>query len=609
MTPTQSLSTVNDLFARVAASANPRAILWQDELGRWQPISSDKIYQRVRAIAAALFDWGIKKGDRVAIIAENRWEWAITDFATLAIGAVNVPIYPTLTGEQIGILIKDAGCRVAFVSTAQQFEKLNSVRAGSSLEHIVVMDSAATPKGAASFRELLDDADTRGTQRDAEFDELVRSIVPADLATIIYTSGTTGEPKGVVLTHGNIASNLNYAAREYEFGPSDTCISFLPLSHITARALDYTMYRSGAQIVYCSQFDKLPLAMREVKPSVFVGVPRVYEKIRQEVERRAALSPVKKRMLRWAVGAGAAHVDTTYGGQQPSSTVWKLADKLVFAKVREAFGGRVRVFVSGGAPLGIDTARWFASVGIAVWEGYGLTETSPVIALNSAPNHRMGAVGKPVPNIELKFAEDGELLVRGPSVFGGYWQKPSADSPTPTGWKRDCFDAEGWFQTGDIAHLDADNFLYITDRKKELLKTSGGKLVAPQPIENKLKSNLLVAQAALVGDRHKFISALISPNFAALEEWAHRHGINAPSRKQLVSNPRVVALYDDIVREVNASLANFETVKRFRVVAEEWSQDSGELTPSMKLKRRVLTERYAAVVDELYADEATARAE
>ena len=354
-------------------------------------------------------------------------------------------------------------------------------------------------------------------------------------------------------------------------------------------------------MAYCSQFDRLPQSMREIRPTVIVGVPRVYEKIRQEVERRAALSPVKKRLLAGAVALGSHHRDVVYGGGQPSSPAWKLAKKLVYSKVHEAFGGRVRVFVSGGAPLGIDTARWFASVGIAVWEGYGLTETSPVIALNSPVSHRMGAVGRPLPNVELKFAEDGELLVRGPAVFSGYWHKPSANA--------ECFDAEGWFKTGDIAHLDGDGFLYITDRKKELLKTSGGKLVAPQPIENKLKTNLLVAQAALVGDRHKFISALISPNFAALEEWGRHHGVEAKTRAELVADSRVVAHYGEIVRDVNVGLANFETVKRFRVVADEWSQDTGELTPSMKLKRRVLTARYAAVVDELYADEATAHGE
>jgi long-chain acyl-CoA synthetase len=601
MTPTSPIKTVNDLFSRIAGRANAAAVLWQDEFNQWQPISNDQFYQRVRALGKALLRWGAQKGDRIALIGENRWEWAVADFATLAIGATNVPIYPTLTGDQMSVLLADAGCRIAIVSTQQQFEKVNAVLEKTNLEKILIMDSAEPPAGAIAFSEVLSGADERGSERDAAFDALGHSVEPDDLATLIYTSGTTGEPKGVMLTHGNIAANQNCAAYEYDFSADDACISFLPLSHITARALDYVMYNSGAQVVYCSQFDKLPLAMREIRPTVIVGVPRVFEKIRQEVERRAGLSPVKKRLLEMAVRLGAQHKDTVYGGGRPSSPMWRLANKLVYSKVLEAFGGRVRIFVSGGAPLGIDTARWFASAGIAVWEGYGLTETSPVIALNSLPNHRMGSVGKPLPNVELKFADDGELLVRGASIFAGYWHKPETTA--------ECVDAEGWFRTGDIGRLDEDGFLYITDRKKELLKTSGGKLVAPQPIENKLKNNVLVAQAALVGDKRKFISALISPNFVALEEWARHHGMEAKGRKELVSDSRVLALYSEIIHDVNSGLANFETIKRFRLVADEWSQESGELTPSMKLKRRVITERYAAAVGELYADEATARAE
>lgn len=602
MTASAPLTTINDLFRHVTAAGNSRAILWQDEFGQWQPISSDQIYQRVRALSTALLSWGAQKGDRIAIIAENRWEWAVTDFATLAIGAVNVPIYPTLTGEQIAVLIKDAGCRIAVVSTRPQFEKLNAVRKQTSLERILIMDSIAPPEGAIAFSEVLNGADGRRSERDPVFDALVRSVRPADLATLIYTSGTTGEPKGVMLTHGNIASNQNIAAAGFNFNSADACISFLPLSHITARALDYVMYTYGAQVAYCSNFDKLPQAMKEVRPTVFVGVPRVYEKIRQAVEQKSAASPIKKRILPWALGVGKKHSDTVYSGAQPSAFLWKLANKLVYGKVREAFGGRVRVFVSGGAPLGIDTAKWFACAGIAVWEGYGLTETSPVIALNTPAGHRMGSVGKPLSNIELKFAEDGELLVRGPSVFQGYYGKPAANA--------ECFGPSGWFRTGDIGHLDDDGFLHITDRKKELLKTSGGKLVAPQPIESKLKNSHLVAQAALVGDKHKFISALISPNFPALEEWArHQSGVAHATRAELVADSRVVALYGEVVRLANSDLANFETVKRFRVVAEEWTQQTGELTPSMKLKRRVITERYAAEIAALYADEASARAE
>ena len=592
------IKTINDLFMRVASAANPRAVLWQDEFNNWLPISSDQIYQRVRAFGTALIKMGAKKGDRIALISENRWEWAVTDFAVLAIGAADVPIYPTLTGEQIAELLRDAGCRIAVVSSRQQFDKLNSVRSQTTLEYIIMMDAPAPPE-AIAFSQFIDDVDARGAERDLVFDSLVRSVGPEDIATLIYTSGTTGEPKGVVLTHGNIAANQNYAALDFGFGPKDACISFLPLSHVTARALDYVMYNAGAQVAYCSAFDKLPQAMREVRPTVIVGVPRVYEKIRQAVEQKAGASPFRKRILSWALHAGSRNSDVVYDGRRPSSLSWKLADRLAYSKVREAFGGRVDTFVSGGAPLGIDTAKWFASVGIALWEGYGLTETSPVIALNTPLRHRMGSTGMPLPNIELKLADDGELLVRGPSVFPGYYQKPAATA--------ECFSNDGFFRTGDIARFDADGFLYITDRKKELLKTSGGKMVAPQPIENKLKNSVFVAQAALVGDRHKFISALLSPNFPVLEDWARAHGIDEKLRAALVAHPRVVALYAEIVREVNGSLANFETLKRFRIVAEEWTQESGELTPSMKLKRRVLTARYAAVIDELYADEATAR--
>ncbi|MGA2351003.1 MAG: long-chain fatty acid--CoA ligase [Terracidiphilus sp.] len=600
MTQNKTLSTINDLFCCVAAAANPRAILWQNEFAQWQPISSDQIYQRVRALGQAFLNWGAHKGDRIALIAENRWEWAITDFAALAIGAVNVPIYPTLTGEQIAALVADAGCRIAVVSTRQQFDKLNAVRKLTSLERILMMDPAA-PQGAMAFSETLAGADARGAERDPVFDALARSVEPKDLATLIYTSGTTGEPKGVALTHGNIAENQNIAAVDFDFGPADALISFLPLSHVTARALDYVMFRYGVQVAYCSKFDKLPQAMHEVRPTVFVGVPRVFEKIREEVERRTALSPVKKRLLAWALHLGADHRNTVYEGRRPSSSMWKLANKLVYSKVREAFGGRVRVFVSGGAPLGIDTIHWFASAGIALWEGYGLTETSPLIALNTPVAHRMGAAGMPLSNLELRVADDGELLVRGPSIFSGYWQKPEANA--------EAFDPEGWFRTGDIAHIDKDGFLFITDRKKELLKTSGGKLVAPQPIENKLKNHLLVAQAALVGDKHKFVSALLAPNFTALEEWAQQHGIQAKNRAELVADSRVVAVYSEIVREVNGTLANFESLKRFRVVPDEWTQESGELTPSMKLKRRAITSRYATLIAALYEDEATARGE
>jgi long-chain acyl-CoA synthetase len=598
------IATVNELFLRVAASNRSRALLWQDESGAWNPISSTQIYQRVRALAKAFQEWGIVRGDRIGLLSENRWEWAVTDFATLAIGAVDVPIYPTLTASQLGELIRDSGCRVMVVSTRAQYDKVVEAHEGSAaqssaLEYVIMMDSASLAPDAISLAALLRGADERGADRDVEFDSLVASARPSDLATLIYTSGTTGEPKGVMLSHGNIAINSSFATREFGFGPDDTCISFLPLSHITARALDYAMFFYGAQIAYCSQFERLPATMKQIRPTVFVGVPRVYEKIRQGVEQKSSVSKVKARILAWAIGVGSRHTDASYDGHPPSSILFKLADRLVYSKIREAFGGRVTSFISGGAPLGMDTSLWFASVGIAVFEGYGLTETSPVIALNSPLVHRMGSVGKPLPNVECRLAPDDELLVRGSSIFQGYWNNPAAT--------KEVVDSEAWFATGDIARIDGDGFLYITDRKKELLKTSGGKLIAPQPIENKLKANVLVGQAALVGDKHKFVSVILSPNFAALEDWARAAGIPAATRRELVADARVTALYAEIVDRVNSTLANFETMKRFRVVAEEWTLDSGELTPSMKLKRRVITERYASLLADLYADEATAR--
>jgi long-chain acyl-CoA synthetase len=319
------------------------------------------------------------------------------------------------------------------------------------------------------------------------------------------------------------------------------------------------------------------------------------------VEQKSAASKLKAKILGWAVSSGAQYRDDIHDGRKPASLTWKIANKLVYSKIAEAFGGRVQRFISGGAPLGVETGNWFASVGISVLEGYGLTETSPVLAINTPGVHRMGSVGKPLPNVECKLAADGELLVRGPGIFQGYWMKQDAT--------KELIDAAGWFCTGDIAKIDDDGFLYITDRKKELLKTSGGKLIAPQPIEGKLKTNMLVGQAALVGDKHKFCSVLISPNFAALEDWARQQGIHARTRQELVSAPQVVAMYGEIVAAVNSKLANFETVKRFRLVAEEWTLENGELTPSMKLKRRVITARYAELIAGLYADEATARDE
>jgi long-chain acyl-CoA synthetase len=432
--------------------------------------------------------------------------------------------------------------------------------------------------------------------RDAGFDAMSAAVGPDDLATIIYTSGTTGEPKGVMLTHGNMASNLRFSTIPFGFTDKDKCISFLPLSHVTARHLDYALMRDTATVAYCSKFDLLPGAMKVIKPTILVAVPRVYEKIRQSVEGKSV--GFKKKILNWALGVGKAHRDEVLAGRKPGGLMYGIAEKLVFSKIHEAFGGEAKVFVSGGAPLGMDTAGWFADVGVRIYEGYGLTETSPVVALNYPKDYRIGTVGKKLPNVEVRTAPDGEVEINGPAVFKGYWKKEKETKET--------FTEDGWFKTGDIGNVDADGFLSITDRKKELLKTSGGKLIAPQPIENKLKANHMVGNAAMVGDKHKFACVLISPNFAALEGWAKGQGIGTGDRAALVNDSKVMKMYEEIVNGVNGGLSQYESMKRVKVVPDEWSVEEGSLTPSMKLKRRVVNEKYAKEIAEFYADEATA---
>ena len=591
------LRTVNDVLVRATGRGDRPVLMAQDGAASWSPISSVELYGRVRALADVLREWGVGKGDRVALLAENRWEWPVTDFAVLAIGGVDVPLYPTLTPEQIGYMLRDSGAKVAFVSTAELYEKIRQAGELPELKAVVVMDPGEH-EGAESFAALMKDAEAK-QQRDAGFDVLLKTARPEDLATIIYTSGTTGEPKGAMLTHGNLASNLNYSTGPLGLGDTDTGISFLPLSHVTARHLDYALMCHGTKLAYCAKFDQLPAAMKTIQPTIFVAVPRVYEKIRQAVEGKSAASPVKHRILEWALGVGKAHRSETLEGRQPSGLAWKLANKLVFGKIAEAFGGKVKTFISGGAPLGVDTAGWFADAGIVILEGYGLTETSPVIALNYPDAYKMGTVGKPLPNLQCRIASDGELEVKGPSVFVGYWKK---DQET-----KEAFTEDGWFKTGDIGNIDAQGFLSITDRKKELLKTSGGKFIAPQPIENKLKANTLVGHAAMVGDKHKFASVLISPNLAALKSWATGHGIQTSDASSLVKDPKVIQAYQEIVDRVNKELANYESIKRMCVVSDEWTVETDELTPSMKLKRRVVEKKYEREIAAFYADEATAK--
>ena len=582
-----NLRTLNDIFFTLLQRNSERVMLTR-ESGDWKPISARQLRCWVYATARQLQSWGIGKGDRVAILSENRPEWAVTDFACLLLGAVDVPIYATQTAEQCLYVLQNSQARIAFVSTRKQYDKLAAVREQSGLETIVLMDEAPEIVGTVPMQSFLHDSPR---DEDPELDSIGERIEPDDLATLIYTSGTTGTPKGVMLTHGNLASNINVSLDMYDLDKEDLCISFLPLSHVTARHLDYALFNAGVPVAYCPVIDELPQTMKEVRPTVIVAVPRVYEKVFNQVQNKA--HGVKRVLVRWALKVGAANRNVVLRGETPRALSWKLADALVFSKIRQGLGGRARIFVSGGAPLGKEIAAWYADIGIRIHEGYGLTETSPVIALNNPINHRLGTVGKPLPNVEVKIAEDGELLVRGPSVFKGYWKMPEETAAV--------FE-DGWFKTGDIASLDKDGFLSITDRKKDLIKTSGGKFIAPQPIENSLKVNPFVGEAALLGDMRRFPAVLIIPAFDFLEAWAKQHGVKFSTRKELVKSHNVQSLYQGIVEEMNQNLAQFEKLKKVLVVHEELSIADGTLTPSMKLRRRNLTERYKREIDALYAE-------
>ena len=508
---------------------------------------------------------------------------------------MTVPLYTTLTAEQTAFLLQDSGCRIIFLSSDQQLRKILPVLPQTKIEKIVIMDPveftgdlAPVAGQCVPMKQITQQGPS---DLDPEVATTARSVRPDDLATIVYTSGTTGASKGAMLTHGNIASNILCSLLGFEMRPGLISISFLPLCHITARHVDFAMLYHGVTLAYCPFMDQLPASLLQVQPSIFVAVPRVYEKIYAQAEQKAkGLS--KHALFEWALSVGRDHKAEILAGQIPASRTWKMANKLVFSKIREALGGKVETFISGGAPLGRELAEWYASAGIRIHEGYGLTETSPVIALNTPLNHRIGTVGKILPNLEVRLAEDGEILVRGPSVFKGYWNRPEETKAAIV---------DGWFKTGDIGNIDADGYLSVTDRKKDLIKTSGGKFIAPQPIESSLKLNLLVGVAAILGDKRKFASVLVSPNFAHLEDWARANEIVYASRTELIANPKVQSLYEGIVEGVNQNLARFEQLKRVLVVADEFSPDNGILTPTLKLRRKVVEERYRTQIDDLYA--------
>jgi long-chain acyl-CoA synthetase len=586
-----NLTTLNDVFFTAAERNLERAMLSKKD-GRWRSISSAELRGYVAATAHALQHWGIRKGDRIAILSENRPGWTVADFAILLLGAVTVPVYSTLTPEQTAHTLRDSGAILIFVSSELQLRKLQAILPNTGIQRIVLMDSMEIPGDLSIPCVPMKPLVSQGPSTlDPQIESLARSLQPDDLATIIYTSGTTGVSKGAMLTHGNMASNIGCSLLGFAMHPGDVSVSFLPLSHVTARHVDLALIAHGVTLAYCPFMERLPEVLLEIEPTVCVSVPRVYEKVHSKTEMTARGFP-KRAIYQWALSVGRAHKAEILAGKLPTSPLWKLADRLVFSKIRGGMGGRVNTFISGGAPLGRELAEWFATVGIRIHEGYGLTETSPVIAVNTPVNHRIGTVGKILPNLELRIAGDGEILVRGPSVFQGYWNRPEETE--------NAFE-DGWFKTGDIGHIDADGYLSVTDRKKELIKTSGGKFIAPQPIENSLKLNPLVGAAAIVGDKRKFAFAIVSPNFALLEAWARENHVASASRGELIAHPRVQELYDSIAEETNKNLARFERLKRVLLVPEEFTPDNGVLTPTMKLRRRVVEERYHRQIEEVYA--------
>jgi long-chain acyl-CoA synthetase len=564
--------------------------------GRWIPISHAELESRVAALAAGLDAAGIGAGDRVAILSENRPEWTVTDYAVLGLGGMDVPLYPTLPAGQLAYILKDCGAAALFVSTAGQLAKIQEIRHElPDLRLVVSFEDPGSAAGVRRFEDLLDDgrkAIEAGTA--GSFRARAAQVERDDVATLIYTSGTTGAPKGVMLTHWNLASNVA-ACRQHDVlrtQPGDVALSFLPLSHVFERMVDYWYFDSGIGIAYAESMDKVADNLVEVRPTVAVSVPRLFEKIYARV---TAAEGVKKAIVGWARRVGGAAVDARMAGREPGRLLAlqnALADRLVFSKLRERTGGRLRTFISGGAPLSAEIARFFWAAGLPVLEGYGLTETSPVIAVNRPGKWRLGTVGPIVPGVEVAISEEGEILTRGPHVMKGYWKNPDATA--------EVIDDDGWFHTGDIGELE-DGFLRITDRLKNLIVTAGGKNVAPQPLENLAAMSPYVAQVVMIGDRRAFPSLIVVPDYESLLPWAQAQGISTADRAALARDERVRQLMERETLGRLTGFARYEQPKKVLVIPDEFTIDNGMLTPTLKVKRRVVEKRYGDEIEALYA--------
>ena len=590
--------TLNRLFFDAVERYHKPDALQVKRGGRYEPISHATLQDRVRRASLGLEQSGVQPGDRVAILSENRPEWAIADYACLMLGAVDVPLYPNLPAEQIAYILRDSGSSAIFISNAVQAAKIAEIRGHCPALRMVI-----------SFDEAIDGADltiaeleTRGAAVDDEsrrrgYRERALAVRPDDVATIIYTSGTTGDPKGVMLTHDNIYSNVVAGAAVIPFEGRDTCLSFLPLSHIFERmAGHYLMLHTGTSIAYAESIDTVPLNLTEARPTLVLSVPRLYEKMYARVlENALAGGGVKKRIFFWARAVAERWADVKLAGGTPRGLLaaqYTLAQRLVFSKLQARTGGRLRYFVSGGAPLAPEINKFFYAAGLVILEGYGLTETSPVIAVNAPENFRIGTVGKPVPGVEVSIAEDGEILTRGPHVMKGYFNKPAATA--------EAIDTGSWFHTGDIGEL-RDGFVAITDRKKDIIVTAGGKNIAPQPIENRIKTNKYVSQAVMIGDKRKFSVVLVVPNWDSLEKWAKLQNLLWISRAQLLEMPAVRAKMDREVMEELHGLARYEIPKKVGLLEHDFSIERGELTPTLKVRRRIVEKVYKPLIDALYA--------
>ncbi len=592
--------TLNELFfAAMETHRKPDVIRYKSE-GVWQSVSWAEMLERVRDLALGFHELGVKQGDRVVLLSENRLEWFLVDKALHVLGAAIVPIYSTLPASQVSYIVRNSESKVVIASSPQQQAKVAETRGElSNVEHVIRID----PPGNSGLESLgLDEVFVKGAEKAAKEPELhhqlAAKVTPQDLASIIYTSGTTGDPKGVMLTHDNFASNVKASMQVLPITKDDVALSVLPYSHVFERMVAHYLYPcAGTSIAIAESADKIMDNLAEIRPTVMTFVPRFYEKMYARVlEAVSQGSPLKRKIFWWAISVGREHGRYRLGSNKPPFLLdlkYKIATALAFKKLQQRVGGRLRFFISGGAPLSKEIAEFFWAAGITILEGYGLSETSPVIAVNRPGAIRFGTVGRIVPGVEVKIAEDQEILARGPNIMKGYYKNESAT--------REAIDPEGWFHTGDVGHLDADGFLVITDRKKDLIVTAGGKKIAPQPIENLLRTNPYVAEIVLIGNARRFTAALVVPDFEQLHEWTHEQGIKSFNKQELVRNQGLVDFIQKQIDEMTSHLAQFEKIKKVCLLPKAFTIESGELTPTLKVKRKVVESRYKNLIDQLYA--------